>query len=97
MNAASPHVGDEAGSLLPNSKRAINILRIHHVCACSAEAIENMNQPERESVLISVRVPLDVKIWLAAQTKRNISSQTAEIIRTLRDRMEAERASKAAG
>lgn len=46
--------------------------------------------PKRESVVISVRVPLDVKTWLAAQAKRNISSQTAEIIRTLRDRMQRE-------
>lgn len=50
-----------------------------------------MDLPERESVVISLRVPVDVKTWLAAQAKRNISSQTAEIIRTLRDRMDAER------
>jgi hypothetical protein len=56
-----------------------------------------MNQPERESVVISVRVPLDVKTWLAVQAKRNISSQTAEIIRTLRDRMNQERQEKAMG
>jgi hypothetical protein len=53
-------------------------------------SVENMNQPERESIVISVRVPIDVKTWLAAQVKRNISSQTAEIIRTLRDRMDDE-------
>jgi hypothetical protein len=94
--AASSHVGDAAGSLLPRIKRAINnIQRIHHVFAYSAGAIENMNQPERESVVTSLRLPLDVKVWLAAQTKRNISSQTAEIIRTLRTRMEAERQEKA--
>jgi len=35
-----------------------------------------------------LRLPEDLKAWLAAQASRNASSQNSEIIRALRERME---------
>jgi Arc/MetJ-type ribon-helix-helix transcriptional regulator len=37
---------------------------------------------------VIVRVPADVKAWLAEQAERNSSSQTSEVVRALRDKME---------
>lgn len=36
----------------------------------------------------ALRVPADVKAWLAAQAARNGSSQNSEIIRAIRDAMD---------
>ncbi|WP_439395195.1 hypothetical protein ACRQ5Q_39470 [Bradyrhizobium sp. PMVTL-01] len=36
---------------------------------------------------IIIRVPPDVKAWIAAQTSENASSQSSEIVRALRERM----------
>lgn len=35
-----------------------------------------------------LRLPDDLKTWLAAQANRNASSQNSEVIRALRERME---------
>jgi hypothetical protein len=37
-----------------------------------------------------IRVPVDVKAWLEAEARRNLSSQSSEIIRSIRARMESE-------
>jgi hypothetical protein len=45
-----------------------------------------------------IRVPPDVKRWLEQQAARNLGSQSSEIIRSIRMRMEAEkRESRRAG
>jgi len=43
-----------------------------------------------ETVQIKIRVPIDVKNWLLAQTKSNCSSQSSEIVRAIRHRMSAQ-------
>ncbi len=45
-------------------------------------------QPQVAKMLI--KVPSDVKDWLAQQAARNVSSQQAEVIRSVRDRMDRE-------
>ena len=37
-----------------------------------------------------VRLPEDVKAWLAAQAERNGSSQSSEVTRSVRERMDRE-------
>ena len=37
---------------------------------------------------ITIRVPQDLKAWLAQQSERNASSQSSEIVRAVRERME---------
>lgn len=39
---------------------------------------------------ILVRLPTDVRAWLLTQCERNASHQTAEIVRSVRERMERE-------
>ena len=41
-----------------------------------------------------VRFPDDVKAWLADQAERNGSSQTSEVIRSVRERMDRAQASR---
>jgi hypothetical protein len=36
---------------------------------------------------IIVRLPADVKVWLATQSAENASSQSSEVVRALRERM----------
>jgi hypothetical protein len=42
----------------------------------------------RELPKIIVRLPQDVKHWLVAQAQRNASSQTSEIVRAVREKMD---------
>lgn len=37
---------------------------------------------------LQLRLPLDVKAWIAAQAAANVSSQNSKIIRAIRERME---------
>ena len=46
----------------------------------------------RDMPRLIVRLPNDVKAWLAAQAQRNASSQGSEIVRAVRERMEREAA-----
>lgn len=41
----------------------------------------------KEAVQLQLRLPPDVKAWLAAEADRNGSSQNSEVIRALRDAM----------
>jgi hypothetical protein len=41
----------------------------------------------REKPKIMVRVPEELKAWLIDQAERNASSQTSEIVRAVRERM----------
>jgi hypothetical protein len=43
-----------------------------------------------EKRTITVRAPLDVVHWVNAQVERNASSQSSEIVRLIRDRIDAE-------
>lgn len=43
-----------------------------------------------ETIRMLVRVPADAKRWLEREAKRNVSSQTSEVVRSIRLRMEAE-------
>ena len=45
-----------------------------------------MRNPAMPKIL--VRVPEDVKAWLASEAVRNASSQTSEVVRAIRERME---------
>ena len=38
----------------------------------------------------TLRIPDDLKLWLAARAEYNASSLNSEIVRTLRDRMDRE-------
>ena len=42
----------------------------------------------RDLPKIVIRLPLDVKRWLAQQAAENASSQTSEIVRAVRERMQ---------
>ncbi len=52
--------------------------------------------PSRDMPRLMVRLPNDVKKWLAQQARRNASSQTSEIVRSLRERMDRETAASVA-
>jgi len=39
---------------------------------------------------LQLRLPADLKAWIAEQAARNGASQNAEIVRTLRERMDRE-------
>jgi hypothetical protein len=45
-----------------------------------------------EKKTMTVRAPLDVVSWINAQAERNASSQSSEIVRLIRDRIEREQA-----
>ena len=45
---------------------------------------------ETDAVKILVRLPADVKKWLEGQAAYNLSSQSSEVVRALRSRMESE-------
>lgn len=42
-----------------------------------------------KTVQVAIRFPADVKAWLAAQAEKNGSSQNSEVIRAVRERMDA--------
>lgn len=50
-----------------------------------------MTEPKQ----LALRVPADVKAWLADQAKKNGSSQNSEVIRAVRERMEKTEANAA--
>lgn len=50
--------------------------------------------PSRDLPRLMIRLPIDVKKWLATQARRNASSQTSEIVRSLRERMDREAETK---
>lgn len=41
-----------------------------------------------DATRLTVRIPPDLRDWLAVQVKRNASSHSSEIVRALRERME---------
>lgn len=44
---------------------------------------------DQRTVKTLVRLPADVRAWLQREAERNLSSQTSEIVRALRFRIEA--------
>jgi len=57
------------------------------------EFVENQEDgPMTENVkTLLVRLPVEVKQWLEEESDRNLSSQTSEVVRAVRLRMESER------
>jgi hypothetical protein len=47
---------------------------------------------ESETTQLVIKMPPDVRAFIVAQAKRNVSSQRAEIVRSVRERMEREEA-----
>jgi hypothetical protein len=45
---------------------------------------------ERQTVKTLVRLPVDVQAWLRREAQRSLSSQTSEIVRAVRERMESD-------
>jgi hypothetical protein len=45
---------------------------------------------EAQSVKMMIRLPGDVKEWLQRQAAHNLSPQNTEIVRALREKMQAE-------
>ncbi len=41
---------------------------------------------------MQLRLPVDLKAWIAAQATQNASSQNSEIVRAVRERMDREQA-----
>ena len=44
---------------------------------------------------VQLRLPPDLKAWIAAQAEQNASSQNSEIVRAIRERMERQEAATA--
>ena len=44
---------------------------------------------------VQLRLPSDLKAWIAAQAEQNASSQNSEIVRAVRERMERQEAATA--
>lgn len=44
---------------------------------------------------VQLRLPSDLKAWIAAQAEQNASSQNSEIVRAIRERMERQEAATA--
>ena len=45
---------------------------------------------EQSTKMLLVRLPEDVKAWLQTEAARNLSTQTSEVVRAVRQRMDAE-------
>ena len=45
---------------------------------------------QAQAVKMLVRLPLDLKEWIEREAERNLSSQSSEIVRALRYRVESE-------
>jgi len=65
---------------------------ICHYRAVKGAAMETRTNTEK----MQLRLPADLKLWLAKQAKRNGSSQNSEIVRALRERAERMTTGKAA-
>jgi type II secretory pathway component PulC len=52
------------------------------------EVFRGVNVNSRDLPKIVVRLPRDVKNWLVKQAAENASSQTSEIVRAVRERMQ---------
>jgi hypothetical protein len=71
----------------------------HYRQVANKEFVMSHAAPSEALPKLWIRLPHDVKKWLASQARRNASSQTSEIVRSLRERMdrETEAKMKAAG
>jgi hypothetical protein len=49
-----------------------------------------MDEQKRRAVRTLVRLPEDVKAWLRREAQRNVSTQSSEIVRAVRERMQSE-------
>jgi hypothetical protein len=52
---------------------------------------------KKETANVLVRLPLDVDDFIREQAERSLSSRSSEIVRTIRQRMDAAEQSKKAG
>jgi len=44
----------------------------------------------REKVQLKINLPADVKLWLEAQARQNLRSQTSEVILAIREKIDRE-------
>ena len=57
------------------------------------ETQQENGMKERDAICkMLIRVPPDLKMWLEQEAARNLSSQSSEIVRSIRARKEAEQA-----
>jgi hypothetical protein len=73
-----------------------------HVAGYMNERIETywrvrIMKCQEETVTILLRLPMDVKEWIEKEAARTLAHRNSEIVRTLRQRMDAEQSKKAAG
>ena len=52
---------------------------------------------KKETANVLVRLPLDVEDWVRQQADRTLTSRSSEIVRMIRDKMDAAEQSKKAG
>jgi hypothetical protein len=62
----------------------IKLATCHYFCLSERD----VKMQSRTMSKLMVRLPTDVKDWLEAQAARNASSQTSEVVRAIRERME---------
>lgn len=55
------------------------------------------DEPVTERRPLSVRIPADIRTWLQAEAVRNGGSQSSEVVRILRARLDSAQREKAAG
>jgi len=52
---------------------------------------------KKETANVLVRLPLDVEDWIRQQAERTLTSRSSEIVRMIRDKMDADAEKKAVG
>ena len=57
-------------------------------CRIGAAPYRRTIAVESQTTKMLIKMPLDAKAWLKSEAARNISSQQAEIVRSIRERME---------
>jgi hypothetical protein len=61
------------------------VIRRHDIAALAKGEI-TVNEP----VKMTLRLPPDIKRWIDREAERNFSSQSSEVVRSVRSRMESE-------
>ena len=69
----------------------------HHEAETSRKATTMAFRVEAERQPLVVRLPHDIKAWLESEALRNGGSQSSEVVRILRARLDNEQPKKATG
>jgi hypothetical protein len=56
-----------------------------------------MSRRKRDGVNLTICLPVEVKLWVEQQALVNFNSMNAEIVRTIRSRMQSEQQPEALG